>query len=115
MSDNLSDKILMWLAEGETGQSSVAMAFAAIDKPCKTDYPHDPGDFYRCLKLVEQVPEIKDQFHKVAEINSFWRKIIENWDTLSDLLNEEIKEDTGRAPRTYKLIKKLYKQILEEI
>ncbi|GAG26436.1 unnamed protein product, partial [marine sediment metagenome] len=62
----MEKKILEWFANGETGTSSEAMAFAAAGIANKSSFgnstPSDPSDFNRCLKLINQVPEVKDKF-----------------------------------------------------
>ena len=106
----MKDRILLWLATGETGISSKTMAFCAIEtnyeKGC---HPYDPADLRRCMLLVEQIPEIKDYFPKIAKLSDTWGRIIDNWDTLIDTLKTEM-ESGDSAPVTYKMLQKIRKQ-----
>ena len=55
--------ITMWLALGERGISSEAIALTALRvHPIGHDasWPHDPGDLRRCLLLLEEAPETRE-------------------------------------------------------
>lgn len=104
----MEKEILNWLSNGETGLSSKAMAFTAIGVECRKAYPSDPSDFNRCLKLVNEIPEIEKHFKKIADLSPAWASIIENWNLIKDLFLEEVGYDwsNGRsAPKTYALMK----------
>ena len=52
----------MWLAVGERGLSSEAIALTALGlEPTgfRASWPHDPADLRRCLLLLEAVPETR--------------------------------------------------------
>ena len=55
--------ITMWLALGERGISSEAIALTALGvHPIGHDasWPHDPGDLRRCLLLLKEAPETRE-------------------------------------------------------
>jgi hypothetical protein len=81
-----------WLLKGDRGISSETI-FGAITGLWinRSKYPPaDPSDFYRSYKLIQQVPEWKVELHKVSELSKTWKNVIDNWDKLSELLEEQI-------------------------
>ena len=108
------DKIINWLAFGETGMSSRNMAVAAVGGVPDSSYPHDPADLLRCLGLYKAAPEIRLAFPQIAKINCYWNALIENWDEAIELLEEEVALKKGVAPKTYAFMKKIYKEALDE-
>ncbi len=86
-----------WLLKGDRGTSAETI-FGAITGLFinRSKYPPaDPVDFYRCYKLIKAVPEWKSELHKVAELSKTWKNVIDNWDKLSELLEEHLKRDKG--------------------
>ena len=73
--------ITMWLALGERGISSEAIALTALGvHPIGHDasWPHDPGDLRRCLLLLEEVPETRNNGLLVLETVSEVGRSAEN-------------------------------------
>lgn len=110
----MEKQILEWLANGETGTSSKAMAFAAagveVKGPFNKSIPSDPDDFNRCLKLVAQIPIIRAHFIKIAQISEAWNTFISNWDAIEKSFLDEVGFDwcdARSAPLTYGLMKEL--------
>ena len=87
-----------WLLKGDRGVSAETI-FGAITGLFinRSKYPPaDPVDFYRCYKLLEAVPQWKSELYKVAELSKTWKNVIDNWDKLSELLEEQIeRRDKG--------------------
>lgn len=111
MSD-LSMKVCEWMSKGKVGVSSATMASIALGlkKNIYSDhfgYPYDPADLNRCRLLLKQIPEIRDSFAKISRRVPGFKPILDNWDELMALLGEEVREATGRAPRTYARMKEL--------
>lgn len=71
--------------------------------------PHDAADFRRCVALVEQIPEIRDSFDKVAKRVPAFKGILNEWDSLVALLKSEMKTYGNKAPETYRRISELRK------
>lgn len=83
-------KIIEWLANGDTGLSSETMAFMALGVVKKwSAHPHDPSDFNRCLMLLEAEPMVRDSFPKLRELSPQWAVIIDHWDELRELFIDE--------------------------
>jgi hypothetical protein len=81
-----------WLLKGDRGISSETIfgAITGLWINQRKYPPSDPSDFYRCYKLLKQVPEWKGELSKVAELSKTWKNVIENWDELTELLEEQI-------------------------
>ena len=101
----------MWLALGERGMSSEAIALTTLGiHPIghRASWPHDPGDLCRCLLLLEQVPETHENGLLVlAKRCPKWTALVNVWDRLSETLRPEIGETLpqyGSAPKTYALM-----------
>lgn len=106
----LQTKILEWLANGETGNSSQTIAFTVLGiKFNHANHPYDPADFRRCMELLDAVPELRERKHmkKVAALSDEWKGLVARWDEIEALLREELAEKTGRGPRTYEVIKSI--------
>ncbi|HFZ1714792.1 TPA: hypothetical protein ACIJV0_003207 [Escherichia coli] len=113
MSD-LAMKVLKWQSTGDVGISSATLASIACGLK-KNIYghhfgaPHDAADFRRCVALVEQIPEIRDSFDKVAKHVPAFKGILNEWDSLVALLKSEMKTYGNKAPETYRRISDLRK------
>ena len=105
-----TDRIIDWLAYGQTGSSSKTLAFYALGRTgVRIAWPHDPGDLRRCLLLIKEVPEIrKETIPALAGVSPEWKALSEVWEELKSALQEETGpglELGGSAPITYRLIK----------
>lgn len=104
----MKDKILMWLATGNIGASSKAMAFTAADLPNNGNSPHDPDDLNRCLLLLDAVPEIRNHMDKIAAINTRWAALVDRWNEVEQCFLDEAGLNWTKArsaPKTYELMK----------
>lgn len=95
-----------WLRSDDTGLSSMYMASRLSGRNNKKyGYPHDPDDLGRCIRLLVACPELKEQLPKMESWGQHWKALYSKWDELTSLFNEEF--PSGRAPRTYALMKQL--------
>lgn len=106
-------KAIKWLMGRKVGKSSKSMLAAHLSINLEDGYshPHDPSDLNRCFILLETIPEIRNSFNKIANISKEWKLIIENWEDLKILFEEEAGRDwcKGRsAPITYKRMRDLF-------
>lgn len=78
-----------WLASDCTGASSLYMAHYLANHWGKDShryaYPHDSGDFGRCLGLLDAVPELREKLAGMAETGREWAALIGAWDELEAL------------------------------
>ena len=107
----MTSSIATWLAVGERGLSSEAIALTALGgRPTgfRASWPLDPGDLRRCLLLLEEAPEtLEDGLLVLAKRCPKWAALVNIWDRLSETLRSEIGETLpprGAAPRTYALM-----------
>ena len=101
----IQSDVLKWLANGNVGISSktIACAMAEVDSKIQ-DIPSDPSDFMRCLKMLDACPSIKN-LDKVKERIPAYAPIIDNWNTIVDLLEADKEIDDSRAPTCYAFMK----------
>lgn len=106
--------LTMWLAIGERGLSSEAIALTTLGlRPSgrRASWPLDPADLRRCLLLLEAVPETRQKGLLVlAGRCPRWAALVKAWDRLSETLRSELGEalpSRGSAPRTYGLMREV--------
>jgi hypothetical protein len=112
----MSPALANWLSFGERGASSNAIVEQLTGLPtCRRfgspfDHPHDPDDLRRCRLLLEAVPEIAQQFHKMAAASPTWALLVQHWAELCRLMDQEApawRSGHGRAPATFELMQQL--------
>jgi len=79
-----------WLAHGERGLSSEALAKALFGIPhsAGTDHPRDTSDVNRCVQMLEQTHSA----HRLGEarnLSKAWAALVPHWADLSDPLRPE--------------------------
>lgn len=100
-----------WLASHDTGISSHTMAAVMYQDgpyrgaPEKWCHPWDSADFGRCHRFLEAVPGSRDLLPKMAEVSPQWKALVEHWDELTALFQEE--SPTRRCPKLYARMKEL--------
>ena len=97
-----------WLAVGSRGRSSNAIVgnLKGIFMDSLKAHPGDPSDLLTCVKLLEEVPELREDFAKMAGVSAAWEALVRDWESLVGLLREEAGErwSDGRgwkSPRTF--------------
>ncbi len=105
------EKVITWFTCANTGASSEAIAgyltTGAIGY-CST--PSDPSDFNRCLMLLDAIPELKEDMHKMKNLGRQWPVLIDSWDIIEKSFIDEVGLNWchgGSAPKTYKLMKSI--------
>lgn len=100
----LSEAATKWLAGGERGVSSNTIFEVLTGIKATNDrgrcHPWDPADFRRCELLLEQVPELRGQFHRMSGVSPQWEALVEAWYRIVAALNNEDPEwREGRGGR----------------
>lgn len=113
--NNLSPNAIMWLASGRRGLSSETLFTFCTGVDATGDWghnhPHDPSDFGRCRRLLEQCPELVSCLPRVCAAGPEWAALVPRWDELCALMDEEAPEwrsGKGSAPKTYALMKEIF-------
>jgi hypothetical protein len=100
---SIESKVLKWALTGETGASSKCMAAHLTGSECDGSYPHDGGDFGRCVGLLAAVPELRPLLTKMAEVNRYWAALVPEWDRIQAL--------AGDYDKQYKAIQNIIRPI----
>lgn len=75
-----------WLASDDTGMSSMFMAMALTGGHLPDNrHPYDAGDFGRCVRMLEAIPEIKPSMDQMANHGPIWAALVSVWGELEDL------------------------------
>lgn len=101
---------VMWFAGGDTGLSSVALLNAALGVPGKDDYPHDPSDLGRCLRLMRALPWTGRGLPVLASRSEAWSALAGCWKVLTALMADEVGIDWDKgtiAPKTYRAMREI--------
>lgn len=100
-------KIREWLNGTDVGQSSKSLAYEAADLPGdRSNYPHDPSDLGRCLRLIARVPEVRAAVEALAEKSPYWKALAPEWDNLKALYISEMDDPRG-GRKTYAAMRAL--------
>lgn len=89
---SIEAKVLKWALTDKTGASSKCMAAHLTGNECDGYYPHDGGDFGRCLGLLTAVPELRPLLPKMVEVNRYWAAIVPEWDRIEALAGDYDKQ-----------------------
>ena len=100
-----------WWKSDDTGLSSKAIFLNLILDLSLDDYPLDVSDFGRCYRILKKLPFLVKEFPKMAKINKIWELYVNHWDEMSQLFEEELKDNRGRAPKLYKLMGELQETV----
>lgn len=93
-SKSINKKAMWWIANGKIGMSSKTMWNCLIgNEDFPINYPYDPDDFSRCYELLEAVPEWKTELYKLKSLSKVWNNLIENWDKLTEMFEENRRTD----------------------
>ncbi len=90
--------IVKWIAEEQTGNSSLTIAAVGLDltdQYTEFDRPYDADDFGRCYLLLKRCPELREILPKVVEVCPSWGPLVAVWDELTEVyeINPPIIDD----------------------
>lgn len=95
--------VLKWALTGKTGASSKCMAAHLTGNECDGSYPHDGGDFGRCVGLLIAAPELRALLPQMAEVNRYWSALVKEWDSIEAM--------SGDYDKQYKAIQRVIRPI----
>lgn len=109
-------RINKWLASGERGISSNTMlevitGISATSGAFGRCEPCDPDDFKRCWKLLNAVPELREEFPILANESDVWKALVDNWDELAAMMPKVLEEWKGERP--YPTASRMYDRMKE--
>lgn len=79
-----------WMSGHDTGASSISIAMHMTSGWCRGDYPHDPEDLGRCLRLLKKFPAWNARIREMAAYGPEWKALSEAWERLSSSMEEEV-------------------------
>lgn len=83
-----------WLDSDDTGKSSLYMAWCLSGgqfgywqhrRQPEADYPRDPADLGRCIRLIEAVPAFSGKITEMSKHGYEWQAVARNWVRWVDL------------------------------
>lgn len=113
MNGELTRRVFKWLLGRDTGSSSKAILAHMVCGVSHGEYPYDPADLGRCLRMLELFPEWKARIAEMAGYGKVWAVFIDHWDGLSSMMADEVGIDWSKgreAHRTYEFMCDLRKQ-----
>lgn len=103
MGNERAKKIGEWLMSDDTGLSSKYLAgiLLAADSEVvdRINYPHDPSDFGRCLRLVRLL-DCRDEIEVMSYVSFEWDAVVRNWDRWAELYDQAERTD-GKSTELY--------------
>lgn len=113
LNGELTRRVFTWLLGRDTGSSSKAILAQMVCGVSHGEYPYDPADLGRCLRMLELFPEWKARIAEMAGYGKVWAVFIDHWDELSSMMADEVGIDWSKgreAHRTYEFMCDLRKQ-----
>ncbi len=106
-----------WACSGDTGLSSLAIWEVMTGRRAHAlanwgsgRSPLDPDDFGRCYRLLQHFPAWRARLPEVAARFPHWAPLVREWDRMTALYEEELKNPDGMAPKLYALMQALRKE-----
>jgi len=103
--DSVKARLEGWWNFGQRGMSAECIYHFMTGNPSRNDHPWDPVDFKRCYGLFKAVPELKARLPEMKRVSQTWSNLIDNWDKLSVMLEEQIA--TGKPNGMYEFMQTL--------
>lgn len=82
---------------------SAQSIFAVLNGHQGNHYPHDPGDFGRCVTYLDSIEETAPTW--MRDVSPIWRDLVDNWEELTDMYNQQIQ--TGKRGGMYARMKEI--------
>jgi hypothetical protein len=76
----------------------------------RASHPHDPDDLDHCLRLLSEVPELRERLPKMASVSPEWAALIARWEEVERSHLEEVGlgwTKAKSAPKTYDLMREV--------
>lgn len=99
---SIEQRALEWATSNDTGLSSTAICRHMTTGNCAGDYPVDIGDFGRCKRLIDLIPEWRERMPEMAKYGRGWLVMAKRWDELTAAYG-----DGKNRPKFFPLIQKV--------
>ena len=100
-----------WAISGDAGISSktIILVLRGVDLLGTTppSPPHDPSDFGRCLRMLQQFHWLRPFLPMVAAKYPEWSGLIAHWNELEAEYVAADESGTGQAPEMYRRMREL--------
>lgn len=108
---DIPTRLYEWRNGADTGLSSetiVAVMSGAVNPPGRFgwEYPRDPGDLGRCLRLLRLIPEWRERISEMSKCGPVWDQLAAHWTELETSMSDEVGifwEKGKSAPKTANL------------
>jgi hypothetical protein len=84
-----AERAAQWIVGRDTGSSSKALWAVMMGVKGGKDYPLDGGDFGRCYRLLQAVPEWRQRIGEMAAVSQYWKALVAHWDELEALHRDQ--------------------------
>jgi hypothetical protein len=87
------ERLVKWVLSGDTGISSKAIV-GVMEGVAPSDsfhgcHPSDGGDFGRCYRLLEAIPEYKTRMAEMKCVSPEWSVLVDHWEELTELYRQD--------------------------
>lgn len=97
----VEQRLIEWLLSSDTGSSSKAIAahMSGNSHVGASNYPSDPSDLGRCLRLLQKIPEWSGRISEMAQYSPGWAGLIANWGKICETMDLEVGIDWSKGTR----------------
>ena len=101
---------MRWIVGHHVGSSSRAIWAHMMDAgepDWGWSHPHDPADLFRCLRLLDFIPEWKVRLPEMAARSESWAALVGRWDEIVASFDSEFGAEPHRrgTGKTYDLMR----------
>lgn len=121
--EEIIQKANEWIVNDDTGISSIVIFAVMMGVPVvnlhNKSTPRDPSDFGRCYRLLKLIPDWENRLEELRKVDysyysmnnnsehsEGWGRFVDNYKKMCELYEEE--SPTGKAPKLYELMKKIF-------
>ena len=106
----VNERAMSWIVGHHVGSSSRAIWAHMMDAgepDWGWSHPHDPDDLFRCLRLLDFIPEWKPRLPEMAARSEAWAALVGKWDEIVASFDSEFGAEPHRrgTGKTYNLMR----------
>lgn len=97
----MNTAVANWIMGHDTGLSSLAIvAFMEGADQGSFEFPRDPSDLGRCIRLLNIAPEYRARLREMGEVSPMWEQLTQHWGELEALYYDANGQGKARAYKT---------------